>query len=187
MGLTAYDTFDLNFARDHVCTGPVCDVDHKTKPEERLSQNRLMAMMHNRECGLVVDGSWGNTDIVFPFAAYEAKKRTISYEAAKEQIHDACRIYLAMLDDLARNPDNVAEYQTKDSSKYQLFAFTSCGSYWEVYLAWNFLDRCVSLIHPSTSWNTVSLCRTARGDHLGRRRQGLQPRIRLDLHSRPDS
>jgi hypothetical protein len=144
LGLTAYDTFDFNFTRDHVCTGPDCGVDHKTKPEKRLSQNRLTSMMHNRECGLVVDGYWGNADIVFPFAAYEAKKRTISYEAAKEQIHDACRTYLAMLDDLARNPDNVAEYQTKDSSKYQLFAFTSCGSYWEVYLAWNFLDRCVS-------------------------------------------
>ena len=145
LGLTAYDTFDFNFSREHVCPGPDCDVDHKTKPDERLSQDRLMAMMHNHECGLVVDGSWGNADIVFPFAAYEAKKRAISYEAAKEQIHDACRAYLAMLDDLARNPDNVAEYQTKDSSKYQLFAFTSCGSYWEVYLAWNFLNRCVSL------------------------------------------
>ncbi|KAH6623083.1 hypothetical protein F5144DRAFT_352850 [Chaetomium tenue] len=151
LGLTAYDTFDFNFSRDHVCTGPDCDVDHKTEPDTRLSQDRLVAMMHTPECGLVVDGSWGNADIVFPFAAYEAKKRTISYEAARHQIHHACRTYLAMLDDLVRNPDNVAEYQTENSSKYQFFALTSCGSYWEVYLAWNFLDRCVSLIDPEST------------------------------------
>lgn len=150
LGLTAYDTFDFNFSRDHVCTGPDCDVDHTTEPDTRLSQGRLVAMMHTRECGLVVDGSWGNADIVFPFAAYEAKKRAMGYEAAKEQIRHACRTYLAMLDDLVRNPDNVTEYQTEDSSKYQFFALTSCGSFWEVYLAWNFLDRCVSLIDPES-------------------------------------
>jgi hypothetical protein len=49
-----------------------------------------------------------------------------------------------MLDDLARDPDNVAKYQTEDSSRSQIFAFTSCGFWWEVYLAWNFLGNCVS-------------------------------------------
>ena len=100
-------------------------------------------MMNNGDCGLVVDGVWGKTDLVFPFAVYEAKKRASSYKDAEEQTYHACKTYLAMLDDLARNPDNVAEYQTAGSSKYQLFAFTSCGSYWEVYVAWNFLNKCV--------------------------------------------
>ncbi|KAG7293521.1 hypothetical protein NEMBOFW57_003573 [Staphylotrichum longicolle] len=100
-------------------------------------------MMHNPKCGLVVDGAWGKTDLVFPYAVYEAKKRGDGYDEAKQQIYHACRTYLAMLDDLVRDPDNVAEYQTEDSKKYQLFAFMSCGSYWEVYIAWNFFDSCL--------------------------------------------
>ncbi|KAK3293175.1 uncharacterized protein B0H64DRAFT_403672 [Chaetomium fimeti] len=147
LGLKAYDAFELS--RRYTCAVPDCEEEHNTKqPDKRLSQERLAAMMHNPECGLIVDGSWGNTDIVFPYAVYEAKKRASSYEAAEDQIYHACKTYLAMLDDLARNPDNVAEYQTKDSSKYQLFAFTSCGPYWEVYVAWNFLDSC----HVETIW-----------------------------------
>jgi hypothetical protein len=101
-------------------------------------------MMYDAECGLVVDGVWGKTDIVFPFAVYEAKKRAGSYEQAEDQIYHACKTYLAMLDDLARNPNNVAEYQTKESSQYQIFALTSCGSEWQVFLAWNWSDDCVS-------------------------------------------
>ncbi|KAH0523231.1 hypothetical protein TsFJ059_008266 [Trichoderma semiorbis] len=48
-----------------------------------------------------------------------------------------------MLDDLVRNPDNVAEYQMEESSKYQLFAFTSCGSYWQVFVSWNMRNDCM--------------------------------------------
>ncbi|KAK4145487.1 uncharacterized protein C8A04DRAFT_10624, partial [Dichotomopilus funicola] len=143
LGLRAYDDYDLK--RGYPCTVPACKEDHSTKkPDQRLSEDRLRAMMLNPECALIVDGVWGKTDLVFPFAVYEAKKGASSYEieAAESQIHHACQTYLAMLDDLARNPDNVAEYQTTESSKYQLFAFTSCGSYWEVYVAWKFLDDC---------------------------------------------
>lgn len=143
LGLKTYNGYALKHG--YRCTISDCKEDHSYKqPNQRLSKERLDAMMHNGECGLVVDGVWGKTDLVFPFAVYEAKKRASSFEAAKEQIYHACKTYLAMLDDLARNPDNVAEYQTKDSSRYQLFAFTSCGSYWEVYVAWNFLASCVS-------------------------------------------
>ncbi|KAH6619652.1 hypothetical protein B0J18DRAFT_434662 [Chaetomium sp. MPI-SDFR-AT-0129] len=143
LGLRAYDDYELK--RGYRCDDPACKEDHSTKqPDQRLSEDRLRAMMHNPECALIVDGVWGKTDLVFPFAVYEAKKGASSYEieAAESQIHHACQTYLAMLDDLARNPDNVAEYQTTESSKYQLFAFTSCGSYWEVYVAWKFLDDC---------------------------------------------
>ena len=101
-------------------------------------------MMHDHDCGLIVDGVWGKTDLVFPFAVYEAKKRASSFEEAEGQVYHACKTYLAMLDDLARNPDNVAEYQSEDSSRYQLFAFTSCGPAWEVFVAWKLLDTCVS-------------------------------------------
>ncbi len=143
IGLKSYDDYFLK--RGYVCSVPDCKEDHSTKqPDKRLSERALQAMMYDRECGLVVDGVWGKTDLLFPFAVYEAKKRAKHYEQAESQIYHACRTYLAMMDDLARNPDNVAEYQTEESSKYQLFAFASCGSYWQVFAAWNMLNDCVS-------------------------------------------
>ena len=98
-----------------------------------------------------VDGVWGETELLFPFAVYEAKKKELHYQQAEDQIYHACRTYLAMLDDLARNPNNVAEYQTEESSKYQLFAFASCGAYWQVFVVWNMLHDCVSF-PCSTIW-----------------------------------
>ncbi|KAM5358076.1 hypothetical protein ACJZ2D_015613 [Fusarium nematophilum] len=121
MGLKSYDSYFLK--RGYICTDPDCKDDHIAKqPDERLSENLLSDMMQNPECGLIVDGV---------------------YAAAEEQIYHACRTYLAMLDDLARNPDNVSEYQSQGSDRYQLFAFTSCGSYWQVFIAWNFMNDCM--------------------------------------------
>jgi hypothetical protein len=105
--------------------------------------------MHDPKCGLVVDGVWGKTELLFPFAVYEAKNRLSNHQQAEDQIYHACRTYLAMLDDLARNPNNVAEYQTEESSKYQLFEFASCGSYWQIFVAWKMQHRCVSHPFPS--------------------------------------
>ncbi|KAL7946741.1 hypothetical protein V8C42DRAFT_364048, partial [Trichoderma barbatum] len=82
-------------------------------------------------------------EIIFPFSAYEAKSSNEFDSAVTKQIYDVCRTYLAMLDDLARNPNNVNEYQTKESSRFQFFAFTSTGSYWKVYVAWSFLEVCM--------------------------------------------
>jgi hypothetical protein len=84
-----------------------------------------------------VDGSWGKADLVFPFAVYEVKKKSTGLNAALDQVHHACRTYLAMLDDLARNPENVTEYQTEESGRYQMFAFVSSDSIWQVLVAWN--------------------------------------------------
>ncbi|KAL2678708.1 hypothetical protein Neosp_009459 [[Neocosmospora] mangrovei] len=131
MGLPSYGNCYLEHG--YICTYPGCNDEHIAKqPDERLSKDLLSAMMQNPECGLIVDGVWGKTDLIFPFAVYEAKKRATSFDGAEDQIYHACRTYLAMLDDLARNPDNVSEYQSEESEKYQLFAFTSCGSYWQL-------------------------------------------------------
>ncbi|KAI0186044.1 hypothetical protein EV127DRAFT_463483 [Xylaria flabelliformis] len=147
LGLRTYDDYDLK--RGYKCRIDGCKVDHSSmQPDKRLSRDDLSSMMHDESCGLIVDGVWGKTNLVFPFAVYEAKKRASNYEAAEEQIFHACRAYLAMLDDLARNPDDVNRYQTSESSKYQLFAFTSCGPYWVVYIAWNQLNEC----HVETIW-----------------------------------
>ncbi|KAL6816729.1 hypothetical protein V8C40DRAFT_77420 [Trichoderma camerunense] len=142
IGLRSYDDFFLK--RGYLCNIPDCKEDHTTlQPDKRLSNRDLLSMMNNPECGLIVDGTWGKTELLFPFAVYEAKKKATNYEQAEDQIYHACRTYLAMLDDLARDPNNVAEYQTEESSKYQLFAFTSCGSYWQVFMAWNMVHDCM--------------------------------------------
>lgn len=143
IGLRSYDNFFLK--RGYTCDVKDCTQDHsRIQPDKRLSEKRLLDMMYNPECGLVIDGVWGKTELLFPFAVYEAKKRAMSYEQAENQIYHACQTYLAMLDDLARNPSDVSEYQTDTSSRYQIFAFTSCGSYWQVFAAYNLLDDCVS-------------------------------------------
>jgi hypothetical protein len=147
IGLKSYNDFFLK--RGYVCSAPDCKEDHSTmQPDKRLSERDLRAMMHDPECGLAVDGVWGKTELLFPFAVYEAKKRATLHQQAEEQIYHACRTYLAVLDDLARNPNNVAEYQTEESSKYQIFAFASCGSHWQVFLVWNFVHDCVSNSYP---------------------------------------
>ncbi|KAI1739461.1 hypothetical protein F4680DRAFT_421648 [Xylaria scruposa] len=143
MGLKTYDDWEPKHSS--TCTADDCKIkiDHSSlQPDKRLSCHHLIRMMNVASCGLIVDGVWGKASLVFPFAVYEAKKWVSSYEAAEGQIYHACRTYLAMLDDLARDPDNVAEYQTSESSKYQLFAFTSSGPYWQVYAAWNHLNQC---------------------------------------------
>ncbi|QYT02930.1 hypothetical protein H0G86_009912 [Trichoderma simmonsii] len=118
--------------------------DLKKEPEPLLLECRLREMMRNKSCGLVVDGVWGETGLIFPFAAYEAKSKSHRYDdSAEKQVQHACQTYLAMLDDLARDPNNVTEYQTKESSQFQFFAFTSSASFWEVHVAWSSLEECM--------------------------------------------
>jgi len=148
MGLKSYNDFFLK--RGYVCSVLDCKDDHSTmQPDKRLREHDLRTMMHDPECGLVVDGVWGKTELLFPFAVYEAKKRAGNFRQAESQIYHACQTYLAMLDDLARNPNKIAEYQTDESSKYQLFAFASCGSYWQVFIVGNLLNNCVSNSCPT--------------------------------------
>lgn len=136
IGLKSYDDSFLNNGYT-CCVGQCQEASHSTfQPDKRLSETDLRRMMYDPECSLIVDGVWGKTDLLFPFAVYEAKRKAESYKQAEGQIYHACKTYLAMLDDLARNPDNITEYQTEESSNYQLFAFASCGPYWQVFVAW---------------------------------------------------
>ncbi|UKZ53378.1 hypothetical protein TrVGV298_007170 [Trichoderma virens] len=135
-------TFGIRFFQN--IGDPAYRQDVKKKPVPLLCDNRLRRMMLNPECGLVVDGMWGETSLIFPFAAYEAKSGNEWNDfAVTRQIYDACRTYLAMLDDLARNPNNINEYQTNESSRFQFFGFTSFGNYWKVYVAWSSLEDCM--------------------------------------------
>jgi hypothetical protein len=145
LGFRSYIDSDLQHG--YTCTETDCKIDHiHHQPHKSLLERRLKNQMNNQQCGLIVDGVWGKTDILFPFAVYEAKKKTTTYEQAKNQIYHACQTYLGMMDDLARDPKDVSKYQSKESEYHQIFAFISCGSYWEVYTAWQFHGSCVRVI-----------------------------------------
>ncbi|RYO02856.1 hypothetical protein AA0121_g13221 [Alternaria tenuissima] len=140
MGLRTYSDLDL----DHGYR-----INHDgTRPHKSLMGYRIHAQMEDEERGLIVDGIWGESNLIFPFAVYEAKKHASTLEQAKEQIYHAFRVYLAMLDDVARDPLDITQYQSEESTCYQLFGFISCGSYWEVYVAYNRYGQC----HVDTIW-----------------------------------
>lgn len=142
MGLKSYNDFDLK--NGYLCTVTDCRIDHAhEQPQKTLSESRIKLQMYMQECGLMVDGVWGETDILFPFAVYEAKKKVSSFDQARNQIYHACRTYLAMMDDLARVPSDVSKYQTEGSKQQQIFALMSCGYKWEVYAVWQFFGSCV--------------------------------------------
>jgi hypothetical protein len=125
IGLRAYKTWEEPF--------------EKNQPHPSLVQERLLTQLNERHCGLIVDGGWGSADLIFPFAVYEAKKEIeISILHAADQVYHAHRMYLAMLDDLARNPEDLNKYQTPESGEFRVFGFTSQGAYWRVYVASEF-------------------------------------------------
>jgi hypothetical protein len=116
------------------------------KFHKSLSKRRLDDMINDNRpgTGLVVDGKWGETGLIFPWAVYEAKKTDNLDRSAQKQVLHAAQIYLGMLDDLARKPLHVDEYQCKQSSNlYQVFLFTSCGPDFTIRIAYNSLNRCM--------------------------------------------
>lgn len=116
------------------------------KFHKSLSKRRLDDLINDSRpgTGLVVDGKWGETGLIFPWAVYEAKKADNLDKSAQKQVLHAAQIYLGMLDDLARKPLNVDEYQSEQSSSlYQVFLFTSCGPEFTIRIAYNSLNRCM--------------------------------------------
>ena len=102
---------------------------------DELSQERLERLLLHRKCGLLSDPKWGATDLVFPFAAYEAKGWSGDCREARRQASQAGACYLDMLDDLARTPGPVGSakvYQTTTSHQYQVFVLTSFGAHWHL-------------------------------------------------------
>jgi hypothetical protein len=76
-------------------------------------------------CGFVVDSKWWHIILILPWGVYEAKKKEVDHEAAEEQVIEAPKVYLGMLDNLACNTRKLEEYQFVDSRKYQIFCFAS--------------------------------------------------------------
>ena len=102
---------------------------------EELSRERLERLLLHRKCGLLGDPKWGESDLVFPFAVYEAKGWSGDCREARRQACQGGACYLDMLDNLARTPGPVGStktYQTKISHQYQVFALTSFGAHWHL-------------------------------------------------------
>jgi hypothetical protein len=102
---------------------------------DELSRERLERLLLHRKCGLLGDPKWGETDLVFPFAVYEAKGWSGDCREARRQACQAGACYLDMLDNLARKPGPVGStktYQTTTSHQYQVFALTSFGAHWHL-------------------------------------------------------
>lgn len=101
-----------------------------------LDSERLDALLLHRQGGLISDPHWGGSDLVFPFAVYEAKGWKGDPREARRQGCLAGKEYLDMLDKLAQRPGKTGpesgQYQTEDSRNNQVFVFTSYGAHWHV-------------------------------------------------------
>lgn len=101
-----------------------------------LDRDRLEALLLHRHCGLISDPHWGDTDLAFPFAVYEAKGWSGDAQEARRQGCSAGAAYLDMLDSLVRKPGMVGKknrvYQSAEIRNNQVFVFTSFGAHWHI-------------------------------------------------------
>lgn len=101
-----------------------------------LDHDRLEALLLHQHCSLISDPRWGDTNLVFPFAVYEAKGWSGDAREARQQACSAGAVYLDLLDDLARQPGMIGKksgaYQTPQSRNSQVFAYTSFGAHWHI-------------------------------------------------------
>ncbi|KAK4234590.1 hypothetical protein C8A03DRAFT_47120 [Achaetomium macrosporum] len=92
--------------------------------------DRLEALLVHRHCGLISDPRWGDANLVFPFAVYEAKGWDGDPREARQQACSAGAVYLDMLERLSKHPGNIRDGrsdadQTVGSRNTQVFVFTS--------------------------------------------------------------
>ena len=109
--------------------------DHEPGNFRTFLTNKLQRLLLHRKCGLIADPRWGRSDMVFPWAVYEAKGWSGDGKEARRQACAAGQRYLNMLDHLARTPgppSSSANYQEETSHEFQVFVFTSFGSHWHV-------------------------------------------------------
>jgi hypothetical protein len=119
-----------------------CD-QHHIEAHASLTKERIHKQLFHRRCGLVVDPRWGSVDLIFPWAIFEAKKASVPLEDAELQLYEGASIYLAILDDLARDPKSPDRYQEIKGNGPQLFGFASSGRLLWIYTAFDFLGKYV--------------------------------------------
>ncbi|KAE8361904.1 hypothetical protein BDV27DRAFT_147442 [Aspergillus caelatus] len=105
--------------------------------EWNLDHDRLEALLLHRHCGLISDPRWGDADLAFPFAVYEAKGWSGDAQEARRQGCSAGAVYLDMLDNLARQPGKASSKNRKyrsagGRSNNQVFIFTFFGAHWHI-------------------------------------------------------
>ena len=95
--------------------------------------------MLNSECELISDPQLGNSNLVFPFAVYEAKGWSGDARDARHQACSAAAVYLDMLHNLGRwprqnelMPDFEHQIYQSTGDKAQVFVFTSFGAHWHI-------------------------------------------------------
>jgi hypothetical protein len=119
-----------------------CDLVHD-EVHPTLTKERIFKQLFHRRCGLVVDPRWGAVDLIFPWALFEAKKASQPLDDAERQLCEGASIYLAMLDDLARDPKSPDRYQEGGADGPQLFGFASSGQLFWIYTIYGFFGDCV--------------------------------------------
>jgi hypothetical protein len=67
----------------------------------------LEALLVHRHCGLISDPRWGDANLVFPFAVYEAKGWDGDPREARQQACSAGAAYLDMLEGLSKHPRKI--------------------------------------------------------------------------------
>lgn len=90
-----------------------------------------------RTTGQVFDLDWKGSRLAFPWGVYEAK--LAEDPSTKREAAIAAELALRMLHDLALVPGPPLEqrpYQTPTSDCFQVFAFTSEGPVWNIYVCW---------------------------------------------------
>ncbi|KAE8415700.1 hypothetical protein BDV36DRAFT_285156 [Aspergillus pseudocaelatus] len=105
--------------------------------EWNLDHDRLEALLLHRHCGLISDPRWGDADLAFSFAVYEAKGWSGDAQEARRQGCSAGAVYLDMLDNLARQPGKASSKNRKyrsagGRSNNQVFIFTFFGAHWHI-------------------------------------------------------
>lgn len=97
----------------------------------------MEALLVHRQCGIISDPRWGDANLVFPFAVYEAKGWDGDPREARQQACSAAAVYLDMLQRLSKQPGNPWDGksdadQTPGSRNTQVFVFTSFGAHWHI-------------------------------------------------------
>lgn len=113
------------------------DYQQSAVADWNLDHDRLEALLVHRHCGLISDPRWGDANLVFPFAVYEAKGWDGDPREARQQACAAGAVYLDMLERLSKRPGKAwdsssNEDQTVGSRNSQVFVFTSFGAHWHI-------------------------------------------------------
>jgi hypothetical protein len=104
---------------------------------EALNTKYLEDLYLHWKSALISDPKPLNFSLAFPWAVYEAKKD--QFDPVFQQIERPSEIYLHILHDLALQPgclETARGFQTKSSSQFKIFSFTSESPIWKLFVCY---------------------------------------------------